>query len=81
MVAPRHGKRTHGCKYCVLCRGPLLPKTVILVTNALQYLPLADNILWMENGTIRAQGKYAALVEAGEQGFWGTFILAAVGLC
>lgn len=47
-------------------RGPLLHKTIVLVTNALQYLPLADNILWMENGAIRAQGKYAELVEAGE---------------
>ncbi|MEW5311498.1 MAG: hypothetical protein WDW38_003208 [Sanguina aurantia] len=46
-------------------RGPLLHKTIVLVTNALQYLPLADNILWMENGAIRAQGKYAELVEAG----------------
>lgn len=38
-------------------RGVLSNKTVILVTNALQYLPYADNVLWMENGAVRAQGR------------------------
>jgi hypothetical protein len=32
------------------------------VTNALQYLPHADNILWLEAGSIRAQGTYQQLV-------------------
>jgi ATP-binding cassette subfamily C (CFTR/MRP) protein 1 len=38
-------------------RGVLATKTVILVTNALQYLPMADNVLWMDNGVIKAQGR------------------------
>lgn len=36
------------------------------VTNALQHLPEADNIVWMADGTIRAQGKYDFLLEKGE---------------
>ncbi|GLI66142.1 hypothetical protein VaNZ11_009876 [Volvox africanus] len=46
-------------------RGVLKTKTVILVTNALQYLPQAHNILWMEEGRERAQGTFAQLQEAG----------------
>lgn len=46
-------------------RGVLRNKTVILVTNALQHMPSADNIIWMENGCIRAQGSYDDLVAAG----------------
>lgn len=46
-------------------RGVLRNKTVILVTNALQYLPSADNILWMEGGAVKAQGSYSQLVAAG----------------
>jgi hypothetical protein len=46
---------------CTALRG----KTVVLVTNALQYLPAADNIVWMEGGAIRAQGRYSDLVAAG----------------
>eukprot|EP00879_Flechtneria_rotunda_P024838 GHRR01026356.1.p1 GENE.GHRR01026356.1~~GHRR01026356.1.p1 ORF type:complete len:469 (+),score=138.30 GHRR01026356.1:65-1408(+) len=38
-------------------RGVLASKTVILVTNALQYLPYADNVLWLEHGSIRTQGR------------------------
>ncbi|KAF6255037.1 ABC transporter [Scenedesmus sp. NREL 46B-D3] len=37
-------------------RGVLAGKTVVLVTNALQYLPYADNVLWMDGGRVRAQG-------------------------
>ncbi len=40
-------------------------KTVVLVTNALQYLQHADTILWMEGGQVRAQGSYQDLLEAG----------------
>ena len=47
------------------CSGALRHKTVILVTNALQYLPSADNIVWMDDGGVRAQGTYAQLVAAG----------------
>lgn len=43
----------------------LRKKTVILVTNALQYLPSADNIVWLDNGAIKAQGTYQQLVAAG----------------
>ncbi|GLC46288.1 hypothetical protein PLESTB_000995200 [Pleodorina starrii] len=46
-------------------RGVLRPKTVLLVTNALQYLPQADNVIWMEEGRERAQGTFAQLQEAG----------------
>eukprot|EP00878_Enallax_costatus_P008308 GHUV01008686.1.p1 GENE.GHUV01008686.1~~GHUV01008686.1.p1 ORF type:complete len:1320 (+),score=395.23 GHUV01008686.1:299-4258(+) len=46
-------------------RGVLVGKTVILVTNALQYLPYADNVIWMENGAVRGQGRYQQLVDVG----------------
>lgn len=46
-------------------RGVLRSKTIVLVTNALQYLPHADTILWMEDGQVRAQGSYNQLLEAG----------------
>ncbi|KAG2498469.1 hypothetical protein HYH03_003722 [Edaphochlamys debaryana] len=46
-------------------RGVLRDKTVLLVTNALQYLPHADNVIWMEDGRERAQGPFAALQEQG----------------
>lgn len=41
-------------------------KTVVLVTNALQYLVHADQVLWMEEGRVRAQGTYSDLVAQGE---------------
>jgi len=41
-------------------------KTVVLVTNALQYLPHADNILWLDKGVVKGQGTYGTLVEQGE---------------
>lgn len=43
--------------------GPL--SQVVLVTNALQYLPHADSIIWMEDGAIKGQGTYTQLVEQG----------------
>jgi ABC-type multidrug transport system ATPase subunit len=46
-------------------RGALREKTVVLVTNALQYLPQADNIVMMEAGAIKAQGTYSQLVAQG----------------
>lgn len=48
-----------------LIRFALKGKTVILITNALQYLPQADNVLWMEDGAIKAQGTYQQLVARG----------------
>ncbi len=33
------------------------------MTNALQYLPHADNILWVDGGRIRGQGSYQQLVQ------------------
>lgn len=30
----------------------------VQVTNALQHMPSADNIIWMDNGCIRAQGRW-----------------------
>ena len=50
-------------EHCVA--GVLRGKTVLLVTNALQYLPLADHVVWMEAGAVRAQGSYQDLVDAG----------------
>jgi ABC-type multidrug transport system fused ATPase/permease subunit len=38
-------------------RGVLSGKTIVLVTNALQHLPYADNVLWMDGGRVRAQGR------------------------
>ena len=46
-------------------RGPLKDKTVVLVTNALQYLPFANNILWIDGGIIRAQGDYREQLKQG----------------
>eukprot|EP00197_Chlamydomonas_leiostraca_P002886 CAMPEP_0202857580 /NCGR_PEP_ID=MMETSP1391-20130828/470_1 /ASSEMBLY_ACC=CAM_ASM_000867 /TAXON_ID=1034604 /ORGANISM="Chlamydomonas leiostraca, Strain SAG 11-49" /LENGTH=1463 /DNA_ID=CAMNT_0049536397 /DNA_START=117 /DNA_END=4508 /DNA_ORIENTATION=- len=46
-------------------RGPLRGKTVILVTNALQWLPHADNVLLMDGGKVIGQGTYQQLVEQG----------------
>jgi ABC-type transport system involved in cytochrome bd biosynthesis fused ATPase/permease subunit len=46
----------------------LREKTVVLVTNALQYLPQADHVVWMEGGTIRAQVWAAAGAGGGARG-------------
>ena len=46
-------------------RDTLKGKTIILVTNALQFLPQADHIVWMEEGLIKAQGTYPQLVSMG----------------
>lgn len=46
-------------------RTYLKSKTVILVTNALHYLPYATNVIWMEAGTIRDQGTYQELMARG----------------
>eukprot|EP00798_Chlamydomonas_sp_ICE-L_P013600 gene13600-19473_t len=46
-------------------RGPLKNKTVLLVTNALHHLPHADNIIWIDNNTIKCQGTYQELVANG----------------
>jgi len=40
---------------CLLCWHAVVCTSQ--VTNALQHLPSADNIIWMDNGRIRAQGK------------------------
>jgi ABC-type transport system involved in cytochrome bd biosynthesis fused ATPase/permease subunit len=31
---------------------------LLQVTNALQYMQSADNIIWVDKGHIRAQGRY-----------------------
>lgn len=46
-------------------RGALKEKTVVLVTNALYYLPYADQILWLEDGRVAASGRYQELMQAG----------------
>lgn len=46
-------------------RDQLRNKTVVLVTNALQYLPQADHVVWMDNGVVRGQGTYQELVKQG----------------
>ncbi|PNH11698.1 Canalicular multispecific organic anion transporter 1, partial [Tetrabaena socialis] len=46
-------------------RGVLRSKTILLITNALQYLPHADSIMWMEEGRVRAQGSYNHVLEQG----------------
>lgn len=40
-------------------------KTVILVSNQLQFLPSADYVIALEKGVIREQGKYSDLVGQG----------------
>ena len=46
-------------------KGVLAGKTVLLVTNALQYLPQADHILWVDGGKIRYSGDYEGLLATG----------------
>lgn len=41
-------------------------RDLIQVTNALLHLPEADNILWIEDGGIKAQGTYDHLLDQGE---------------
>lgn len=40
-------------------------KTVILVSNQLQFLPSADYVVALEKGVIREQGKYNDLISQG----------------
>ena len=46
-------------------KGALSGKTVVLVTNALQYLTQADHILWVDEGAVRYAGDYGGLLAAG----------------
>jgi ATP-binding cassette subfamily C (CFTR/MRP) protein 1 len=48
----------------VIC-GALRGKTIVLVTNALHYLPAADQVLWMDGGVIKGKGTYQQLTEQG----------------
>eukprot|EP01114_Cavostelium_apophysatum_P017935 TRINITY_DN5431_c0_g1_i3.p1 TRINITY_DN5431_c0_g1~~TRINITY_DN5431_c0_g1_i3.p1 ORF type:complete len:1082 (+),score=283.02 TRINITY_DN5431_c0_g1_i3:209-3454(+) len=48
---------------CIM--GVLRPKTRILVTHQLQFLPFADKIYVMKNGRIEHQGTYTELMESG----------------
>ncbi len=47
-------------------QGMLGGKTVILVSNQLQFLPSADYVLAVEKGVIREQGEYNKLVSEGQ---------------
>jgi ABC-type sulfate/molybdate transport systems ATPase subunit len=40
-------------------RGALRHKTVLLVTNALHFVHLADQVVWVADGRVRAVGPYA----------------------
>ncbi|CAL8104328.1 unnamed protein product [Orchesella dallaii] len=46
-------------------RKHLAGKLRILVTHQLQYLPQADHVLVLQNGSVAAQGTYGELVDAG----------------
>ncbi|ODN00558.1 Multidrug resistance-associated protein 4 [Orchesella cincta] len=46
-------------------REHLSGKLRILVTHQLQYLPQADHVVILHNGTVAAQGTYGELVDAG----------------
>ncbi len=46
-------------------RGSLRKKTRVLVTNALQYLPQADQIVVMDKGAVREVGTFSSLREKG----------------
>ncbi|GMH40904.1 hypothetical protein BSKO_08808 [Bryopsis sp. KO-2023] len=46
-------------------KGALLGKTIILVSNAVQYLPQADRVIWLEDGAIKAMGQHDDLARAG----------------
>ena len=48
----------------VIC-GALRGKTIVLVTNALQYLPAADQVIWMDGGVMKGKGTYQQLTEQG----------------
>ena len=45
--------------------GELKGKTVLLVTNALHFLPQADNIVWIQDGALKYQGDYEGLLSSG----------------
>lgn len=45
--------------------GVLAGKTIVLVSNAIHYLPQADKVIWLENGGIKAMGDYDDVVLAG----------------
>lgn len=55
------GKHIFTSCICGLLEG----KTRVLVTHQLQYLPAADRVVVMANGTIAAQGTYSELVASG----------------
>ena len=46
-----------------LVAGALKSKTRILVTNQLQYLPRADQVIYMEDGRVAAQGTYEDVLQ------------------
>ena len=48
-------------------RGQLRGKLVVLVTHHLQYLPEADHILLLKNGSVAAAGSYAELQQLGDR--------------
>lgn len=58
----------------------LANKTVILVSNQLQFLPSADYVVALENGSIREQGRYQELMSNGSdfadliKSFGGKFV-------
>ena len=43
--------------------GSLKSKTRLLVTNQLQYLPRADQVIYLEDGRVAAQGRYEEVLK------------------
>lgn len=43
--------------------GSLQNKTRLLVTNQLQYLPRADQVIYLEDGRVAAQGRYEEVLK------------------
>lgn len=62
-------------------RGVLRNKTVILVTNALQHMQSADNIIWMDNGRIRAQGRWVCSAWIGRLTLQCLQLSCSIGRC
>eukprot|EP00183_Erythrolobus_madagascarensis_P000582 CAMPEP_0185848574 /NCGR_PEP_ID=MMETSP1354-20130828/3399_1 /TAXON_ID=708628 /ORGANISM="Erythrolobus madagascarensis, Strain CCMP3276" /LENGTH=1448 /DNA_ID=CAMNT_0028548985 /DNA_START=55 /DNA_END=4401 /DNA_ORIENTATION=+ len=52
---------------CLSKRGVLRHTTRVLVTNQLQYVPDADQVIWLENGQVKMQGTYRQLMSTEEE--------------
>eukprot|EP01132_Coremiostelium_polycephalum_P009298 gene9298-11395_t len=48
-------------------KGILKGKTVILITNQLNYIPHADQVILLKNGTVSERGTFKSILESGQE--------------